>query len=48
MTRAVEDTNRRLLRARDAMDLTYGRALDGSSDDDLTVSCGDPRLDEAV
>ena len=28
MTRAVEETNRRLLRARDAMDLTYGRALD--------------------
>ena len=28
MTRAVEETNRRLLRARDAMDLTYARPLD--------------------
>ncbi|MGH7722466.1 MAG: helix-turn-helix domain-containing protein [Candidatus Dormibacteria bacterium] len=28
MTRAVEDSNRRLLRARDAMDLAYGRPLD--------------------
>jgi len=28
MTRAAEETNRRLLRARDAMDLTYGKALD--------------------
>jgi transcriptional regulator GlxA family with amidase domain len=28
MTRAVEESNRRLLRARDAMDLTYGRPLD--------------------
>jgi transcriptional regulator GlxA family with amidase domain len=28
MTKAAEETNRRLLRARDAMDLTYGRALD--------------------
>jgi AraC-like DNA-binding protein len=27
MTRAVEESNRRLLRARDAMDLTYGRPL---------------------
>jgi transcriptional regulator GlxA family with amidase domain len=27
MTRAVEESNRRLLRARDAMDLTYGQAL---------------------
>src|ERR1700691_3904004 len=28
MTRAAEETNRRLLRARDAMDLAYGRPLD--------------------
>jgi len=28
MTRAVEESNRRLLRARDAMDLTYSRPLD--------------------
>ena len=28
MTRAVEESNRRLLRARDAMDLTYGKPLD--------------------
>jgi transcriptional regulator GlxA family with amidase domain len=28
MTRAVEESNRRLLRARDAMDLSYGRPLD--------------------
>jgi transcriptional regulator GlxA family with amidase domain len=28
MTRAVEESNRRLLRARDAMDLTYGQPLD--------------------
>jgi transcriptional regulator GlxA family with amidase domain len=28
MTRAVEVSNRRLLRARDAMDLTYGKPLD--------------------
>src|SRR6202035_2604510 len=28
MPRAVEESNRRLLRARDAMDLTYGRPLD--------------------
>ncbi|HEY7926010.1 MAG TPA: helix-turn-helix transcriptional regulator [Candidatus Dormibacteraeota bacterium] len=28
MTRAVEDSNRRLLRARDAMDLAYGQPLD--------------------
>ncbi len=28
MTQAIEDSNRRLLRARDAMDLTYGRPLD--------------------
>jgi transcriptional regulator GlxA family with amidase domain len=28
MTRTVEESNRRLLRARDAMDLTYGRPLD--------------------
>jgi transcriptional regulator GlxA family with amidase domain len=28
MTRAVEESNRRLLRARDSMDLTYGRPLD--------------------
>jgi transcriptional regulator GlxA family with amidase domain len=28
MTRAVEESNRRLLRARDAMDLAYGRPLD--------------------
>jgi len=28
MTRAAEETNRRLLRARDTMDLTYGRSLD--------------------
>jgi AraC-like DNA-binding protein len=28
VTQAIEDTNRRLLRARDAMDLTYGRPLD--------------------
>jgi transcriptional regulator GlxA family with amidase domain len=28
MTRAVEASNRRLLRARDAMDLTYGKPLD--------------------
>ena len=28
MSQAIEDTNRRLLRARDAMDLTYGRPLD--------------------
>jgi transcriptional regulator GlxA family with amidase domain len=28
MTRAVEESNRRLLRARDAMDLTYARPLD--------------------
>ncbi|HEY6468723.1 MAG TPA: helix-turn-helix transcriptional regulator [Candidatus Dormibacteraeota bacterium] len=28
MSQATEDTNRRLLRARDAMDLTYGRPLD--------------------
>jgi transcriptional regulator GlxA family with amidase domain len=27
MTRAVEESNRRLLRARDAMDLTYGEPL---------------------
>jgi transcriptional regulator GlxA family with amidase domain len=27
MTRAVEESNRRLLRARDAMDLTYGQPL---------------------
>jgi transcriptional regulator GlxA family with amidase domain len=27
MTRAVEESNRRLLRARDAMDLTYGQRL---------------------
>jgi transcriptional regulator GlxA family with amidase domain len=27
MTRAVEDSNRRLLRARDAMDLAYGQPL---------------------
>jgi AraC-like DNA-binding protein len=28
VTQAIEDSNRRLLRARDAMDLTYGRPLD--------------------
>ena len=28
MSRAAEETNRRLLRARDAMDLAYGRPLD--------------------
>ena len=28
VSQAIEDTNRRLLRARDAMDLTYGRPLD--------------------
>src|SRR3954452_13866019 len=28
MSRAAEDSNRRLLRARDAMDRTYGRPLD--------------------
>jgi transcriptional regulator GlxA family with amidase domain len=28
MTRAIEESNRRLLRARDAMDLTYGQPLD--------------------
>jgi AraC-like DNA-binding protein len=28
VTQAIEDTNRRLLRARDAMDLTYSRPLD--------------------
>jgi transcriptional regulator GlxA family with amidase domain len=28
MTRAVEESNRRLLRARDSMDLTYGQPLD--------------------
>src|SRR5580692_5490889 len=27
MTKAVEESNRRLLRARDAMDLTYGQPL---------------------
>lgn len=31
MTRAVEESNRRLLRARDAMDLTYGKPLDIST-----------------